>query len=116
MHVYLAGGMSGIPHFNFPAFHRAAAELREQGYIVFNPAEADIDRLGVDPSLDNLTGDVQLASERHGLSRRMCLAEDLYWIALYAEAIALLPGWEKSSGARAELALARALNLKEIYL
>lgn len=114
---YLAGAMSGIPHFNFPAFHKAAAMLRAEGHYVFNPAEADINRLGgIDPSIDNETGDVALAQARHGLSRRECLAEDTQFIALHADAIALLPGWENSSGAKAEKALADALNLKVIYL
>lgn len=111
-HYYLAGPMSNLPNFNFPAFHRAAAQLRAEGHYVFNPAEADIDRLGVDPSLDNPNGDVSLAAERHGLSRRECLAEDLSWIALHADGIALLPGWQESSGALAELALAEALGLE----
>ena len=114
--IYIAGQMSGIPHFNFPAFHAAAAKLRDEGHEVFNPAEADIARIGVDPSLDNPTGDVALAAKRHGLSRRECLAEDLSWIALNADAIALLPGWVLSSGARAEYALAEALGLEVIRL
>lgn len=116
MRVYLAGAMRGIPYFNFPAFNKAAAELRAQGHYVFNPAEADIERVGVDPSLDNPTGDVDLAQALHGLSRRECLAEDTQWICQHAEAIALLPGWALSSGARAEKALADALNLEVIEL
>lgn len=114
--IYLAGPMQGVPHFNFPAFHRAAAKLRAEGYHVFNPAEADITRIGTDPSLDNPTGCVTTASERHGLSRRECLAEDLSWIALNADAIAVLPGWENSTGVAAELALARALDLEIMEL
>ena len=117
MKIYLAGKMSGIPQFNFPAFHAAAAKLRDEGHFVFNPAEADIKRLGgVDPSVGNETGDVALAEKLHGLSRRECLAEDTQFIALHAEAIALLPGWENSSGARAEKALADALGLTVIFL
>lgn len=108
--VYLAGPMSGVPHFNFPAFHRAAAELRAQGYEVFNPAETDNESVKL-----NETGD-EAEAAKHGFCRRQALAEDTQWIALHADAIALLPGWERSSGARAELALAQALNLKEIYL
>lgn len=107
---YLAGPMSGIPYFNFPAFHRAAAELRAQGYHVFNPAESDNESVKL-----NETGD-EVEAAKHGFCRRRALAEDTQWIALHADAIALLPGWEKSSGARAELALAQALGLKEIYL
>lgn len=116
MKIYLAGPMSGIPYFNFPAFNKAAAMLRAEGHHVFNPAEADISRIGVDPSLDNPTGDVELAEKVHGLSRRECLAEDLTWIALHAECVALLPGWENSTGVAAELALAKAINLEVRYL
>lgn len=115
--VYLAGQMSNIPQFNFPAFHAAAAKLRAEGFYVFNPAEADIDRSGVDPSVLNPAGDPNgETSKIPGLSRRECLAADLQWIAMEADAIALLPGWEKSSGARAEKALADALNLQVIHL
>jgi hypothetical protein len=114
---YLAGPMSGVPYFNFPAFHAAAAKLRAEGFYVFNPAEADIDRSGVDPSVLNPAGDPNgETSKIPGLSRRECLAADLQWIAMEADTIALLPGWEKSSGARAEKALADALNLQVIHL
>jgi hypothetical protein len=39
------------------------------------------------------------------------LAADTEYISKHADAIALLPGWEKSSGVAAEVALARALGL-----
>lgn len=110
VHVYLAGPMSGIPHFNYPAFHRAAAELRAEGYEVFNPAEADTERYGFDISLNNTTGTISQDM------RRECLAVDLGWIARYADMIAVLPGWGRSTGVAAELALARALDLEVRYL
>ncbi|QIG73324.1 DUF4406 domain-containing protein [Rhizobium phage RHph_Y5A] len=117
MRIYLAGPMSNLPQFNFPAFHAAAAKLRAEGHYVFNPAEADIDRSGVDPSVLNPTGDPNGSTANiPGLSRRECLAADLQWIAMEGEAIALLPGWSNSSGAKAEKALADALNLQVIYL
>lgn len=37
--VYIAGPMTGLPDFNFPAFHAAAAAWRAAGWEVFNPAE-----------------------------------------------------------------------------
>ena len=40
--VYLSGPMTGLPDFNRPAFHAAAAALRAQGYVVINPAEVDL--------------------------------------------------------------------------
>ena len=36
--TYLAGPMSGRPHWNYPEFMKAAAHLRENGHYVFNPA------------------------------------------------------------------------------
>ena len=116
MKVYLAGPMSGIPEFNFPAFHAAAAKLRAEGHEVFNPAEKDIERVGRDFSKDYPTGDaVQLAWDGV-LTKRECLATDTNWICKHAEAIALLPGWLNSTGACAEVALAKALGLQVLVL
>ena len=109
--------MTGYPNFNYPAFHAAAAHLRSQGHTVFSPAERDIERHnGVDISLTNPTGDPKLAAKQHGFSLREALADDTAFICKEATAIAMLPGWEKSNGARAEHALAVALGLEIIYL
>lgn len=107
--VYLAGPMTGIPHFNYPAFHAAAAELRAQGHTVFNPAEHDIEMFGKD--ISNPEGCAVQAAFEHGFDRRAALKADLAWICDHADTIALLPGWERSSGANAERALAKALGL-----
>lgn len=37
--IYIAGPMTGLPDFNFPAFNDMAAILRGLGYHVENPAE-----------------------------------------------------------------------------
>jgi hypothetical protein len=95
MRTYLAGPMSGLPDFNYPAFNAAAAKLRAAGHFVFNPAEA------------NPPGSTDY---------RTCMAVDLAWICAHAEAIALLPGWYNSKGATVEKALADALGLKLIFL
>lgn len=117
MKIYLAGPMTDIPYFNYPAFNSAALRLRSCGHEVFNPAERDIERHGgVDISADNPTGSTDLAATTHGFSRRDALADDTAFICKEADAIALLPGWEKSSGARAEHALAFALGHQIIYL
>jgi hypothetical protein len=115
--IYLAGPMSGKPYFNFPAFMEAARKLRLEGSIVFNPAQQDIDRHGVDVSADNPTGDSSVGvAAMVGLNIRQCLKDDLSWICENATHIALLPGWEQSKGARAEHATAQALGLSFIYL
>ena len=111
MRIYLAGPMSGIANFNYPAFHKAAAELRAQGFEVFSPAEADIERHGADISNGNASGCVKQAATEHGFNRREAMAIDLAWICREADGIALLPGWRHSSGARAEKAVAEALGL-----
>lgn len=116
MKFYLAGPMRGIPEFNFPAFRVAAAKLRSEGHEVFNPAERDTERHGTDISKGNASGSIDEAVKNHGFSLRVALGEDLDWICEHADGIALLPGWEASSGANAEWATAKALSLKIRYL
>ncbi len=103
--IYLAGPMTGYEEFNFPAFHAAAAKLRDLGHYVFSPAENDLIRYGDDflqhPARFNLRDTAQ---------------DDLLWISRMAEAIALLPGWEMSKGARAEKAVAEWIGLEVMYL
>jgi len=116
MKIYLAGPMRGIPEFNFPAFHSAAAMLRSQGHFVFNPAERDNEKHGTDISKGNKNGDELLATKQHGFNLREALNDDLSFICLEADAVVLLPGWMNSKGATAERATALALGLKVIYL
>lgn len=115
MKIYVAGPMRGISEFNFPAFHTAAAALRLQGHFVFSPAERDIDKCG-DISKGNLTGDNAKAEADHGFNLREALKDDMVFICLEADAIALLPGWENSKGAQAERATAIALGLEIMVL
>jgi len=39
--IYIAGPMSGIPEFNFPAFYDAAESWHRIGWKVFNPANKE---------------------------------------------------------------------------
>lgn len=104
--VYLAGPMRGIGQFNFPAFHRAAEFLRSEGWGVFNPAEFD-EHNGFDATGYDGTEDLTAI----GFNLRESLGADLAFIAARADAVAVLPGWEDSRGARAEVATALALGL-----
>ena len=115
MKIYLAGPMRGYANFNFPAFDYAAKKLRAEGHSVFSPAERDRTIHGTKLE-DNATGDEKMAEAMVGFSLRDALAADTQYIAKHATALALLPGWEKSSGANAELALAKALGLTQIIL
>jgi Domain of unknown function (DUF4406) len=96
--VYIAGPMRGIAEWNYPAFDEAEARWRAAGHIAFSPARTDR-ALGYDSN----TG----ISDGH--LRHVILADI---VALFhADAIALLPGWEHSSGVAVELALAQFLGL-----
>ena len=111
MKICLAGPMSGIPEFNYPAFHEGAARLRAEGHEVFSPAEFVIEIHGKDISKGNETGSAEQATKEHGFDLRAVLAGDLNWICREADGVALLPGWENSKGANAERASALALGL-----
>jgi hypothetical protein len=89
--IYISGPMTGIPGHNFRAFFRAARRFRENGWEVENPAE-------------NFSG-------RTDLPRPTYLRKDVTELAC-CHAIAMLPGWQKSRGARLEYLLARELELK----
>jgi hypothetical protein len=105
MKLYLAGPMTGIEHYNFPAFDEAAKQLREAGHTVFNPAENDREN-GFDA-----TGLLGHEAAEHGFDLRKALKQDLSWICDNAEGIALLYGWQHSRGAQAEVALGKALGI-----
>lgn len=108
--IYVAGPMRGHEEFNFPAFIKATTKLRSEGWVVFNPAERDINA-GFDPS--GMEGsDEELAELNFCL--RSALADDTKWICESADAIYMLEGWHWSTGAVAERALAEALGLQII--
>ena len=115
MKVYVAGPMRGIPEFNYPAFTTATAKLRTQGHEVFNPTEQDLIRDNKDWGREVPSGNLREA-EAKGFSLRTALGDDLAFICKYADAVALLPGWVHSKGARAERATAEALGLQVILL
>jgi hypothetical protein len=105
MKIYLAGPMTGIPQFNYPAFHTAAARLRELGHTVFNPAESDSPeyQAAAMASPDGAQGSI---SHLPHSSWGDILAEDVKMISEGGvEAIVTLPGWQNSKGARLEVFL-----------
>ena len=90
MKVYIAGPMTGLPHFNRPAFNQAAPNLSFDKHVPLNPAILP----------DGLTEADYMAVGLTMLQR--------------ADAIYLLTGWQFSAGARAEHALALRLGLEVI--
>jgi hypothetical protein len=92
--IYIAGPMRGYPRYNFDAFHNAEKVL-ELDWNVLNPARVD-EEDGFDPDHDVVTPDMM----------EKFILRDLDMV-LRVNAIAVLPGWEKSTGANAEVALAK---------
>lgn len=101
MRVYLAGPMSNIKQFNFPAFYAAAAELRAQGFEVVSPAELD-DQEDKGAALKSTDGDV---NDRTVVKKTWgdFLARDVKLLSDEGiEGIVFLPNWTNSKGAKLE--------------
>lgn len=85
--IYLAGPMTGLPEYNYPAFNAEAARLRAMGYHVENPAE--------NPEQSSWEDYLRQAI------RQM----------LTCDMVALLPGWEGSRGAGFERSVALQVGM-----
>jgi hypothetical protein len=97
---YLAGPMSGIPHFNFPAFDAACERLRAAGFDIVSPHEHDtpetqkLARASVDGA--------HMPKESGAESWAECLARDVVLIGDVCAGIIFLPDWQRSRGAKLE--------------
>jgi hypothetical protein len=102
VHLYVAGPMSGLPRFNYPAFDQAAARLRAAGFMVTNPAEEAL-------PCGCLTGDeILCGGPPHEWDE--WVRNSLRAMLKYSQGVALLSGWESSRGARVELQLVQSLG------
>ncbi|MGY3853980.1 DUF4406 domain-containing protein [Aeromonas aquatilis] len=90
--VYIAGPMSGLPMFNRPAFFAAEAYLHGQGAWVMNPA-------------------VLPDGWDHDAYMRIAIP-----MLMECEAVAFLPGWQQSKGARQMFTRAHAFGLDLLQL
>lgn len=91
--IYIAGPMTGLPDFNYPAFNAEAARLRALGWHVENPAE------NAAPPCGSWSGYMRLAIAQ----------------LVTCDAVCLLPGWSASRGASIEHGLAVHLGLAVMY-
>lgn len=90
MNLYVAGPMTGLPEFNYPAFFAASERLEAAGFKTLNPAR-DEGRDGCTEWLHFMRASLRDIADCDG--------------------IATLPDWESSRGARLEVDLAQQLGL-----
>lgn len=94
--------MRGYPDFNFPAFDRARELGRSLGWDIICPAEMDrfFSR--------------ETTPEMAEAMARTYMMRDVAALSVCTH-IALLPGWQSSVGATAEVAIAKWIKLKFLY-
>ena len=113
--LYIAGPMRGVAWFNYPLFDRVAKELREAGNEVISPADEDRIHDGFDPYANpaHAHPDACTFPKTMDFAKtvRRCLDA-----VLRCDEIVLLPGWENSNGAVAELTLAMWLGKRVRHL
>jgi hypothetical protein len=96
--VYICGPMRSMPQLNHPAFFEAEETLKKRGHNVINPARMD-QELGLDPH--NSQMDSKFIED--------CARRDIDAV-FECDELVLLPNWEKSKGAKAEIAVAQWLS------
>ena len=96
--VYICGPMRSHPNLNHPAFFEAEETLLKAGHKVINPARMD-QELGLDPH--NSQMDSKFIED--------CARRDIDAV-FECDELVLLPNWEKSKGAKAEIAVAQWLS------
>ena len=89
--IYISGPMTGLPEKNFPAFNAEANRLRALGFDVVNPVD-------VTPNEAELTW-------------HECMRSDLAAL-LTCDTLALLDGWQQSSGAHLEMHVAHRVGME----
>lgn len=90
MKLYIAGPMTGLPDFNFPAFNAAELALQAAGFETANPARHGAGEPGLEWA-DYMRRDIP----------------DL----LTCDGVALLPDWHRSRGACLEVRIADDLGM-----
>lgn len=88
--VYIAGPMTGLPNYNYPAFQAMADKLRKADICVISPHEL-------------FSGDT-------GLPWHVYMQAGLTAL-LKCKAVVLLKGWDKSRGAKLEREVAVACGM-----
>ena len=88
MKLYIAGPMTGLVAFNFPAFEAARQDLEDAGFEVESPTD----------------------NQDEGMSYGSYIKAGLRQL-LRCDGVALLDGWEASVGARLEVQVAATSSM-----
>lgn len=110
--IYIAGPMRAAPFFNFPSFDIARDRLIASGWQVISPADMDrehgFDALDMPPDSDwNDLSQVPFTIQE-------CFDHDIEAVKR-ADAIFMLKGWDKSTGAQAEYWCAKWLQKEVLF-
>lgn len=104
MRLYLAGPMTHIKWYNFPAFDQGRVTLESYGHLVYSPA--DISRaMGFDPLIRWPDGLCDWSQTPDDFMLHDVIMRDI-GVLLECDGICMLPGWKDSKGANAEYAVA----------
>ena len=112
MRVYIAGPMTGYRDYNFAAFEAAQAEWIQRGHVAVTPFDAG-DVVWMRHFGRRFNGATDKCDYGDPLLREI-FVEDIRHL-LSAEAILLLHGWERSTGACIERRIAEAFGLDVFY-
>lgn len=99
--------MRGYPKYNFPLFDKISEIVRSHGAEAVNPADIDREHEGTkDEDLPENGAECTGTGDQREIAKR-----DLNAV-LDCDGIVMLPSWENSIGAKAELAAAEWAGLK----
>jgi hypothetical protein len=101
--------MTGIRQFNIPAFERMTRRLRAAGFEVVSPVELDSEEIR-NEALASTDGAMPACGKIGGETWGEILARDVIVVADQVDGIVVLPGWNRSRGARLETFVALLCN------
>jgi len=97
--IYIAGGMTGLPELNRPAFAAAAARLAAAGHQPVNPHD-------IAPHVHDGDCPSSYAVNVEDGHSAACYLKPCFAALLGCDEVHLLSGWEASEGATREYVLA----------